>query len=215
MKRQRGRSRKGSNNNHNNNNHSHGNRSFDSNGPEVKVRGNASQVYEKYIVLARDATSSGNRVKAENLRQHAEHYFRINTEQEAAKAAAREEADARREKQNANQSHNQNQNHGQSSNDGDTKEGTPIEGNENKGRSRRQPQRAPRNNDADTKTETAKPETVKSKPVKSETQEALEVVKPEAGDVVAAKDEAPKPTRRRKAPTKPKAKPDTAVDAAE
>ncbi len=50
---------------------------FDSNGPEVRVRGNAWQVYEKYQTLARDASSSGDRVVAENLLQHAEHYYRI------------------------------------------------------------------------------------------------------------------------------------------
>lgn len=50
---------------------------FDSNGPDVRVRGNAWQVYEKYQSLARDAQSSGDRVLAENYLQHAEHYFRI------------------------------------------------------------------------------------------------------------------------------------------
>ena len=53
------------------------NRSYDSNGPEVRVRGTASQVYEKYQSLARDAVASGDRVMAENLQQHAEHYYRI------------------------------------------------------------------------------------------------------------------------------------------
>jgi hypothetical protein len=53
------------------------NRSFDSNGPEVKIRGSATQVYEKYLQLARDANSAGDRVMAENYLQHAEHYFRI------------------------------------------------------------------------------------------------------------------------------------------
>ncbi len=53
------------------------NQSFDSSGPEGKVRGTASQVYEKYLALARDASSSGDRVVAENYFQHAEHYFRI------------------------------------------------------------------------------------------------------------------------------------------
>ncbi len=51
--------------------------SFDSNGPHVKVRGNANQISEKYQSLARDATSSGDRVMAENYLQHAEHYQRI------------------------------------------------------------------------------------------------------------------------------------------
>jgi hypothetical protein len=50
---------------------------FDSNGPEVRIRGNAYQVHEKYLTLARDATTSGDRIGAENFFQHAEHYFRI------------------------------------------------------------------------------------------------------------------------------------------
>ncbi len=50
---------------------------FDSNGPEVRIRGNAYQVHEKYLTLARDATSSGDRIAAENYFQHAEHYFRL------------------------------------------------------------------------------------------------------------------------------------------
>ncbi|MBM3561377.1 MAG: DUF4167 domain-containing protein, partial [Alphaproteobacteria bacterium] len=50
---------------------------FDSNGPGVRVRGNSVQIYEKYLQLARDASSSGDRVAAENLLQHAEHYYRL------------------------------------------------------------------------------------------------------------------------------------------
>jgi hypothetical protein len=53
------------------------NRALDSNGPDVRIRGTASQIYEKYQALARDATSAGDRVKAENYLQHAEHYFRV------------------------------------------------------------------------------------------------------------------------------------------
>lgn len=53
------------------------NRSLESNGPNVKLRGTAVQVYDKYQGLARDATSSGDRVAAENYFQHAEHYYRI------------------------------------------------------------------------------------------------------------------------------------------
>lgn len=53
------------------------NQSFDSTGPDVKVRGTAQQVADKYIALARDASSSGDRVAAENYLQHAEHYQRI------------------------------------------------------------------------------------------------------------------------------------------
>ena len=93
MKRQRGRNR---NNNRNNNNNTNPNRSMDSNGPGVKVRGNVSTIYEKYTALARDAQSSGNRVNAENLRQHAEHYLRVMNEMEAARAKAQAERDAAR-----------------------------------------------------------------------------------------------------------------------
>ena len=50
---------------------------FDSNGPDMRVRGTSQQLFEKYLQLGRDATSSGDRVMAESYFQHAEHYFRI------------------------------------------------------------------------------------------------------------------------------------------
>lgn len=52
-------------------------RVFESNGPDIKIRGTASHVAEKYVQLARDARSSGDPVAAENYYQHAEHYFRL------------------------------------------------------------------------------------------------------------------------------------------
>src|SRR5713101_7680307 len=52
-------------------------RVFESNGPDVKIRGTPSHVAEKYLQLARDAQSSGDPVAAENYYQHAEHYFRM------------------------------------------------------------------------------------------------------------------------------------------
>jgi Domain of unknown function (DUF4167) len=52
-------------------------RSFESNGPDVKVRGTPQHIAEKYVQLARDAQSSGDPVMAENYLQHAEHYYRI------------------------------------------------------------------------------------------------------------------------------------------
>ncbi len=52
-------------------------RNYESNGPDVKIRGTASHIAEKYTSLARDALSSGDTVNAENLFQHAEHYNRI------------------------------------------------------------------------------------------------------------------------------------------
>ena len=50
---------------------------FDSNGPDMRLRGTAQQLFEKYLQLGRDATGSGDRVMAESYFQHAEHYFRI------------------------------------------------------------------------------------------------------------------------------------------
>ncbi len=52
-------------------------RVYESNGPDVKIRGTANHIAEKYIQLARDAQSSGDPVAAENYYQHAEHYFRL------------------------------------------------------------------------------------------------------------------------------------------
>ncbi|WP_086062458.1 DUF4167 domain-containing protein [Muricoccus roseus] len=50
---------------------------FDSIGPDMRMRGTAQQLFEKYLQLGRDATGSGDRVMAEGYFQHAEHYFRI------------------------------------------------------------------------------------------------------------------------------------------
>ena len=81
-RRMRGRNNNGGGggNNNNNNNRKGPNpltRNYESNGPDVKIRGSAQQIAEKYATLARDAHSSGDRVMAENYLQHAEHYNRI------------------------------------------------------------------------------------------------------------------------------------------
>jgi Domain of unknown function (DUF4167) len=80
-KRMRNRNNSSNNNSSNNNNNRRGQnpmtRVFESNGPDIKIRGTASHVAEKYVQLARDARSSGDPVAAENYYQHAEHYFRL------------------------------------------------------------------------------------------------------------------------------------------
>lgn len=83
-------------------------RNFESTGPDVKVRGNAQHVYEKYLQLARDANSSGDRVMAENYLQHAEHYYRIIA---AAQAAMPQHQPS--QQQQHNQQQNQNGRYGQ------------------------------------------------------------------------------------------------------
>ena len=65
------------NNNHNRRSHNPLTRVYESNGPDVKIRGTANHVAEKYLQLARDAQSSGDPISAENYFQHAEHYFRL------------------------------------------------------------------------------------------------------------------------------------------
>src|SRR5580700_1929996 len=86
-----GQNKRSRNRNNNNNNNMNGNnpnnnnrprpphrmQTFDSSGPSVKIRGNAYQVFERYVALAREAALSGDRIAAENLYQHAEHYFRV------------------------------------------------------------------------------------------------------------------------------------------
>jgi len=104
VKRSRGRGRRPQNNNNGgggNNNNNNPNRTFDSSGPEIKIRGSAAHVYEKYLQMARDANSAGDRVMAENYLQHAEHYFRILS------------AAQLQQQQYQNQNQNQNPNQGQ------------------------------------------------------------------------------------------------------
>jgi hypothetical protein len=72
-KRMRGRN----NQQHNRRNQNPLTRVYESNGPDVKIRGTANHVAEKYLQLARDAQSSGDPISAENYLQHAEHYFRL------------------------------------------------------------------------------------------------------------------------------------------
>jgi hypothetical protein len=63
-------------------------RTYESNGPDVKIRGTAHHIGEKYLQLARDAQSSGDPVMAESFLQHAEHYFRLIAAAQAAQQQA-------------------------------------------------------------------------------------------------------------------------------
>lgn len=83
MKRMRGRSHRsgggggGSSRSYNGNIPLNRNHVFDSTGPDLRIRGTAQQLFEKYLQLGRDATGAGDRVMAESYFQHADHYFRI------------------------------------------------------------------------------------------------------------------------------------------
>jgi hypothetical protein len=108
---------RGRGNNNNNNNGGGGNnfnrkgsnpltRTYDSSGPDVKIRGTAQHIAEKYSTLARDAQSAGDRVMAENYLQHAEHYNRII----AAAQAQMQERTQRDERQDYNDRDNERDN---------------------------------------------------------------------------------------------------------
>jgi len=81
MRPQQNRRMRGRSNNNNNNNRNRMpnplTRNYESNGPDVRIRGNAQHIADKYTTLARDAQASGDRIMAENYLQHAEHYVRI------------------------------------------------------------------------------------------------------------------------------------------
>lgn len=79
----------------NNNNNTNPNKHYESNGPDVRIRGSAQQILDKYLQYARDAQTSGDRVKAEGLFQHAEHYARIVAEFERLKEIERQEREQR------------------------------------------------------------------------------------------------------------------------
>lgn len=72
---------------------------FDSNGPDMRLRGTAQQLFEKYLQLGRDATSGGDRVMAESYFQHAEHYFRILNAMNQAAAQHQQQQQPRRYQQ--------------------------------------------------------------------------------------------------------------------
>lgn len=89
---------------------------YDSSGPEGRIRGNANQVYDKYLALGRDAYSSGDRIAAENFFQHAEHYYRIVVAIEAARAQQEQQRgdgqQGDRQQGDRNQHNNNNRRHG-------------------------------------------------------------------------------------------------------
>ena len=89
MKRQRGRNRRSGGGGNNPNRH------YESNGPDVKIRGSAQQVLEKYLQYARDAQTSGDRVMSEAYFQHAEHYQRLLSAMQSSKDKARRDRNDR------------------------------------------------------------------------------------------------------------------------
>lgn len=108
------------------------NRSYESNGPDVKIRGNASHISEKYQQLARDAAASGDRIGAENYLQHAEHYYRLVLEAQQQREQRDQQRAAAAE---ANGNNNADGDAGEGR--GDKAEGGREGGNRRRGRRRR------------------------------------------------------------------------------
>ena len=132
-KRGRGRNRNGGGGGGGNNNGGGGgkpqnvlHRNFESTGPDVKVRGNAQHVYEKYLQLARDANSSGDRVMAESYLQHAEHYYRIIAAAQASMTQQQRDQHAANNRANGNGEH-ANGNGAEQSAEGEEQQGATVE----------------------------------------------------------------------------------------
>ena len=121
----RSRSRGRNNNRNNNNNRNQLNRSMESNGPDVRIRGTAAHIAEKYTTLARDAQTSGDTVAAESYWQFAEHYNRLIAIAQAAHAEEQAKRDEERAKRDAERAER-----GESSDD------TDGDDNRNRGRGR-------------------------------------------------------------------------------
>lgn len=173
--------------------------SFDSNGPEAKVRGNAAQVLEKYQALARDANSAGDRILAEGYLQHAEHYYRIlNTENEN-KERGRQDRDNRDANNSDNSAKDGQNNEGRQASSEDGAQGEKPGRRDNSRRRNQKPKET-----TDNASESPEAEAVKSESVAVVTSE-------ETVEVVAANDEAPKKPRTRKPRKAPTA--DTETDA--
>ena len=95
MKRSRGRNRRSGGTNQNS--HNNPNRHYESVGPDVKIRGSAQQVLDKYLQYARDAQTSGDRILSEAYYQFAEHYQRIVAKQQEAKERAQQQRQQNRD----------------------------------------------------------------------------------------------------------------------
>jgi hypothetical protein len=90
---------------------------FDSSGPDIRIRGTAQQLFEKYLQLGRDSTSSGDRVTAEAFFQHAEHYFRILNAMNQAQQQGQPNGQAPQQHPQANQRRNYQQGDGYQGNE--------------------------------------------------------------------------------------------------
>ena|GEM_PF-364813 len=174
------------------------NRNYESNGPDVKIRGNAAHIAEKYTTLARDALSSGDRVVAENYLQHAEHYNRI----VAAANAQREEFNVSQAANNRNNDSNDNSDDDSGDQpdvnldaSGDDSNDSNDQGENNRRQPRRrEPRNANRNNNRNTQNASSEADGDSESPKPENT---ADVKKADASDVPAPSEEVRAPRARR------------------
>ena len=82
------------------------NPNYDGGGNNNRMRGNAQQLLDKYLAMAREATSAGDRVLAENYFQHADHYYRVVNARLEQQGGRRPHSDERGGQQDHSQSNN-------------------------------------------------------------------------------------------------------------
>ncbi len=180
--RSRGRNNNNRNNN-NNNNRNQLNRSMESNGPDVRIRGTAAHIAEKYTTLARDAQTSGDTVAAESYWQFAEHYNRLIAIAQAAQAEEQAKRDEERAKRDAERAER-----------GESNDDTDGDGNRGRGRGRG---RHRNQEDADAETKRDDPAEA-PQPVLEEATAKTETVEAEIGEE--------KPVKPRRASARPRKK---------
>ncbi len=115
------------------------NSNFDSGGPDGRIRGNASQVHEKYLALARDALAADDRIASENYFQHAEHFYRIlhansDGQKDSAKDGDSNQKDRNRSRRNRNRGNGRDNTRDRNNNQQQTAEAEnkPVEENTDK-----------------------------------------------------------------------------------
>jgi hypothetical protein len=183
--RSRSRGRNNNNRNNNNNNRNQLNRSMESNGPDVRIRGTAAHIAEKYTTLARDAQTSGDTVAAESYWQFAEHYNRLIAIAQAAQAEEQAKRDEERAKRDAERAER-----GESNDDGD--------GDDNRNRGRGRGRARQRNQEDGDGENTSSDPAEAPQPVLEEASAKSDDVEAEAGE--------DKPSKPRRASARPRKK---------
>jgi len=204
----RQRSRGRGNNNRNNNNRNQLNRSMESNGPDVRIRGTATHIAEKYSQLASDALTSGDTVAAQSYWQFAEHYNRLVADAQATQQLAREEQEAKRVARHDNDRDEE------ESGEGRNRHEARKDNKSDHGGDRRPRRSNNREDSADKDLENMKANGEGPQPVMDDTPAEVALAEKPAGKP-AANEDAPVKPRRSKRPRKKEDAPQLAEDAGE